>query len=594
MKKTLGILIGLGCTILCIGQTKVDFTINVNQGRKPISPNIYGTNTNKATGVDTLNPTVTRFGGNRSSAYNWETNWSNAGSDYIFHSDDWWLGEVGINKGTWEAVSGSVLQAQVDSARKVKRASMVTLQAMGYVSADENGTVDCNAPCNRWIASYANKPGQSYQYPPDKTDNAVYLDEEMSWLVKKFGKASEGGVKYYQIDNEPELWQHTHSKIRPNLVTPVELAQINETYGKMIRRMDPSASILGFVGFGWWGLVSVDLKTYLKEMKTRSNAFGSPLIDVFDWHFYPNDLQKFTSNPDWDLLQAPRVLWDQSYYISGGTGPMGYYGQGPRLIRRYRDLINAEFPGLKMGITEWSPSYDESKVVSGLYVADILGVFGQEDIEVATYFTRPTAYAAAGFKLYRNYDGKHSTYGDTYVQAISSDVPNATVYASTESATNDDRLHVIAISKNTNAATSGTFKVNGTKEYTKAQVYYFDPTSQKIKKGQDLTSISGNTFQYTIPKHAAVHFVLTSSAVTGLDEVKKDYEVSLFPQPFEKDFKIELDKEFSATIYSLDGVKISEGQFQKEAVLGNDLPKGAYLVKIEINNQIYNRKVIKY
>lgn len=89
MKKTIGRLIGLVCAIVCFGQTKVDFTINVDQGRKPINPDIYGTNTNKATGVDILNPSVTRFGGNRSSTYNWETNWSNAGSDYIFHSDDW-------------------------------------------------------------------------------------------------------------------------------------------------------------------------------------------------------------------------------------------------------------------------------------------------------------------------------------------------------------------------------------------------------------------------------------------------------------------------------------------------------------------------
>ncbi|MBC7389252.1 MAG: T9SS type A sorting domain-containing protein [Opitutaceae bacterium] len=594
MKKKFGVLIGIAFAFNSIGQTKVNFTIDVSQGRKPISSNIYGTNTYKAIGADTLNPTVSRFGGNRSSAYNWENNFSNAGSDYIFSSDDWWLDAIEINKNTWRTVSGSPVQALVDSANKAKRASMITLQAMGYVSADGNGAVACNAPCNRWIPAYANKPGGVYQYPPDKTDNAIYLDEEVSWLVKKYGKASNGGVKYYQIDNEPELWNSTHSKIKTKLVTPLELAQINETFGKMIRTLDPSSSILGFVSFGWYGLVTVDLKTYLREMKTRSTAFGSPLIDVFDWHFYPNDLLNYTGNNEWDLLQAPRILWDSKYFIQGGAGPMGYYGNAPQLMRRYKGIINTEFPGLKMGVTEWNSSYDETKVVSGLYVADILGVYGQEDIEVATYFTRPTAYAAAGFKLFRNYDGKNSTYGDTYVQANSSDVPNATVYASTETKTNDDRLHIVAISKTMTGTTNGTFTVAGTKIYTKAEVYYFDPSSQKIKRGQDITGIIGNTFQYNLPNHSAAHFVLTTSTITGLEEENFDNKVNIFPQPFEKEFRIEAGKEFNVTIYSLEGEKISEGKYQNGSVLGHDLAKGTYLVKIETDNQVYNKKVIKY
>jgi hypothetical protein len=125
------------------GQTPVSFTINVNNGRKPISPFIYGTNTYQAISTDLLNPTITRFGGNRASTYNWETNASNAGSDYIYNSDSWWVGATGINISLGN-ISGSVIQAQVDSAKKVNRANIVTLQALGYVAADENGPVSCD------------------------------------------------------------------------------------------------------------------------------------------------------------------------------------------------------------------------------------------------------------------------------------------------------------------------------------------------------------------------------------------------------------------------------------------------------------------
>jgi hypothetical protein len=35
----------------------------------------------------------------------------------------------------------------------------------------------------------------------------VYIDEELNFLVKKYGKASSAkGVKGYELDNEPDLW----------------------------------------------------------------------------------------------------------------------------------------------------------------------------------------------------------------------------------------------------------------------------------------------------------------------------------------------------------------------------------------------------
>ena len=592
MKNQLLFFLTLFYTLNTMGQKSVEFTINVDKARKPISQDIYGTNTYEALSTDPLNPTVARFGGNRSSTYNWETNWSNAGSDYIHHSDDWWVTATGLDKLKWETVAGSAIQAQIDSARKANRAYVLTLQAMGYVAADENGTVDCSAPCNRWVPSFPNKPGGIYQYPPDTKDNAVYIDEEVSWLTKKYGLAKNGGVKYYQVDNEPELWNHTHSFVKQEKVTPLQLAEINETYAKVVRKFDPTAKILGFVGFGWWGIVTVDFRTYLKEMKKRSEIHGASLIDIFDWHFYPNDLQKFTSSQEWDLLQAPRVLWDDTYYIAGGSGPMGYYGKAPSLIRRYKNAINVDFPGLKMGITEWNASFDVSKVVSGLYVADILGVFGQEDIEVATYFDRPSKFAATGFKLFTNYDGKNSRYGNTYVEALTSDLPNATVYASIENSINDTMLHVVVVSKNMDGGISGTFKINGSKQYDKTEGYYFDSSSEEIKKAEDITEISQNSFRYQLPKHSAVHFVLSSSNVTSTKK-SLPYSLTLYPKPFENTLKIDAKNEFTAIIYSLHGEKVEEGHFSSHAEMEKNLISGSYVVKIIIKGEVFVEKISK-
>jgi len=67
-----------------------DVTITINPSKtKPISPWIYGINF--YSGVTGAPPQLTfdRAGGNRWTAYNWETNASNAGSDYLYENDDY-------------------------------------------------------------------------------------------------------------------------------------------------------------------------------------------------------------------------------------------------------------------------------------------------------------------------------------------------------------------------------------------------------------------------------------------------------------------------------------------------------------------------
>ena len=68
----------------------VNVTITIDPTKtKPISPWIYGINF--YSGVTGAPPQLTfdRAGGNRWTAYNWETNASNAGSDYLYENDDY-------------------------------------------------------------------------------------------------------------------------------------------------------------------------------------------------------------------------------------------------------------------------------------------------------------------------------------------------------------------------------------------------------------------------------------------------------------------------------------------------------------------------
>ena len=84
--------------------------------------------------------------------------------------------------------------------------------------------------------------------------------------------------------------------------------------------------------------------------------------------------------------------------------------------------VAAYYPGTKVGITEYNWGA-EGHINGATAQADILGIFGREGLDVATRWTTPDASTPTyqAMKLYRNYDGNNSTFGDT---SISVAVPN--------------------------------------------------------------------------------------------------------------------------------------------------------------------------
>jgi hypothetical protein len=135
------------------------------------------------------------------------------------HSSDGYLGG-----GT---VPGKAITDFLDKSSASGAASIITLQAAGYVSKDKSGTVTQaeTAPSSRWDKVVFEK-GKPFTLTPELTDGEVYSDEFVDFLVKKYGGAGvDKGVKYYSIDNEPALWASTHPRIHPEKVTCAELVQ---------------------------------------------------------------------------------------------------------------------------------------------------------------------------------------------------------------------------------------------------------------------------------------------------------------------------------------------------------------------------------
>ncbi|MEO6994511.1 MAG: glycoside hydrolase family 44 protein, partial [Lacunisphaera sp.] len=206
------LIIGFSLWAALAGRADVGITVDPTSSNTPISPYIYGSNQD----LPGVNVTLRRSGGNRMTGYNWETNASNAGSDYLNQSDNYLTWSAGISDAQANT-PGIVLTKFHDQSVATGAYSVLTLPMAGYVAADKSGPVAANeaAPSARWNAIVNTKP-TAFTTTPDLTDGKVYSDELLNFLVTRYGSASGAtGVKGYDLDNEPDLWSSTHSRLHP-------------------------------------------------------------------------------------------------------------------------------------------------------------------------------------------------------------------------------------------------------------------------------------------------------------------------------------------------------------------------------------------
>ncbi len=420
-----------------------------------ISPYIYGCNSPDWKTMD-IGFTAARQGGNRMTAYNWETNASNAGNDWYNHNDGF-MGQTDE--------PGWTVRTFLEPTQAHNALAIITVPILGYVSADKDGTADVNATPDylnkRFYKSYANKPGGQYQYPPDTTDKAVYQDEFVHWLLSI---AKPTPPIWFDLDNEPDIWHGTHSRICLQPETYAGIISKDIDYAAMIKKLDPSALVLGPVNYGWQGFMSFQnapdangrnfVDVYLDAMKAAAEKYGKRLIDAYDFHWYPEAkgggvrVSDETSNPAVDAarVQAPRSLWDPTYvedsWISDSIGhkPLALL---PAMQRR----VDEHYPGTRLAITEYN--YGGGKSISGAIAqADVLGIFGRYGILTACNWGLNAGDVAemAGFAAFTDYDKKGSKFGDRELTVAGVDPALGSVYASTFS-TSPKVMTIVVIDK---------------------------------------------------------------------------------------------------------------------------------------------------
>lgn len=436
---------GSSTTALTTGTEGATVVVDVTQNVRPISPLIYGLSYATREALADLRPTSNSWGGNTSTRYNWEhgTAWNAA--------RDWYYTNVDYTKG----MDGSESDRFIEESLAYGAELRVAIPTLGWVARDNSGACSFpNADGSCGDAGMANcrEPG------PIADPNTTSIRSDVEWVrgwVEHMVDVQGYDVRFFAMDNEPELWGETHYDVHPTCTTYQEILDQYLAYATMVREVAPEAELLGPVTCCWyyyWNSAAGTadkllngnqefLPWFLDQVRAHDEANGTRTIDVLDIHYYPENVFRAGTDDETAArrLRSTRSLWDPSYKDESWIdAPL-------TLIPRMQQVIAEHYPGLKLGITEWNWG-GEDHISGGLAVADVLGIFGREGVYLANYWTYPPAGSPAyqAFKLYTNYDGTGGRFGDTSV-AATSDAEQLAAYAALNSA--DGSLTLMLVNK---------------------------------------------------------------------------------------------------------------------------------------------------
>ncbi|MGA9731975.1 MAG: glycoside hydrolase family 44 protein [Candidatus Acidiferrales bacterium] len=510
----------------------VNVTITIDPTKtKPISPWIYGINF--YSGVTGAPPQLTfdRAGGNRWTAYNWETNASNAGSDYLYENDDY------LSSST---VPAEAVRSFIAGDQSNNLASLITVQLQGLVAGDEAGPVSVSNPPDlsrfkQVVDQKSTVSSAPFTLTPPATDNYVFMDEFVWALDQKFSGMNVFGTNpthptFVSLDNEPELWNSTHLEVQgPNPATSNDYIAKTITLTEALKNQFPNMIVFGPVHYGFQGIYNWQGELnatpnganwfpdkYLTAISAASATYGKPLVDVYDFHWYAEEYDSsgtrslnLTGTTLTDaqvqlIVQSPRNLWDPTFTDSTNSNPWIYeeLGNSPiNILGRLQSKINAEFPGMKISLTEYE-SGGWNHIAGTIAQADNLGIFGSQGVFAANFWppNGTYSYALAGFRAFRDFDGAGANFGDTSLQSTSSNVQNVVVYASSDSMT-QGRYVFVAINRSTmqQAIAIEGQSLSGTAELYQmtAVTAQGQSTVQPVSIGS--VPVSGSTLTLTLP-----------------------------------------------------------------------------------------------
>ena len=513
----LALLVSFIAAPLARAQTPVVVSIDAQADKRPISPFIYGASWMKAENIAELNFTMNRAGGEVESNYNWRDNAHNICKNW------YWISMSTHSRPEPAAATHDHITA-TRTAPQGEAAITVPMQKwVPKLGPNRSSTWSFS------IAKYGAQTGhEPYGSPdagngirPDGTNitgndpnDAYFLTDSrfqkdfVSTVTNRWGLSTDGGVRHYIMDNEYGLWDYIHRDIHPeaDITTKEEIRDLLFDYAGRVKAIDPGSKIWapeewGFLEFGY-------IPWLLDQMRRHEEATGVRLLDICTVHHYCSESGSAVDTAT-QLARniSTRQLWDPQWVDPAVT----WYNKPHYLIPTMKKWVNENYPGTQIGITEYNWGAHEH-INGATAQADVLGIFGREGLDVATYWgdaqNKPNSPVFKAMKLYRNYDGNRSTFGETSIRTTVPQPDELSAFASLRAS--DGAMTIMVINKQLTTAQPVELSLANYFHGGTAQVWQLT-AANTITRLADLT-FTGNRPATTVPQQSITLFVIPPGA----------------------------------------------------------------------------------
>lgn len=466
MPKLKRVILPLGvflCLHAALSAQNVQVTVDILHNRKAVSPYIYGRNTifgqNNSLSDDPAKPVsagtwqqyrdagVNFFrenGGNNLTKYNWRRKLSS-------HSE--WYNNV--YPSDWDYAAQSLYQ-NIPSAQ-----SMWGFQLTGMAASTKTQNFDDWAfnGSQLWSGTAQNLAGGGIVNPAGgilalvNGDTSLYLgpwtaDSTTDILTHWFGNGGLGldptKVRYWNMDNEPEIWSNTHDDVMPVQPSAETFMQLYFAVAKKARALFPGIRLTGPVSANEWlwynwnnttvtgsdGRQYPWLEYFIKRVAEEQQRTGIRLLDVIDLHFYPS------SSAASDVVQYHRVFFDSTYHFPEANGVRAVNGGWDNSIQTedifgrcqtWLDHYMGPDNGVGFGVSETGTQLHNDPNALAVWYASTMGEFMNHGVEYfAPWFWDPGMWET--LHLFSRYNKTNS------VQAVSSDEQDVSAYATIDNA----------------------------------------------------------------------------------------------------------------------------------------------------------------
>jgi len=592
----------------------VTITVNAAQGKRAVSPNIYGRNESFDKSVQFYKDAGLRFarvgGGNNMSAYNWRQkltvhpDWFNN-----VYGTDWdvYAKKINDNFTNMQGMFAFQLLGRAASTGKNNFGDWAYMQAHpGFNGFGQNlaggGTPNPNGGSKALVDG--NIDLFSKPWPADSS--VAILDHWFGANGKGFSKKK---LEYWSMDNECDVWNGTHDWAMPTLIPASEFMDRFIELAKKAKAIEPDIKICGPVTTSEWqwykwsnenirinGTYYCWFEYFIKRCADEEKASGIRVLDVFDIHHYPY------APTNADALQNHRIFYDKNYNYPGANGLNTINGgwdissKKEYVFQRINDWLTKHYGanhGITLGLSEWSPGPDEPNLASVIY-ATHLGTFANNGVE---YFTPWNWFTGMweSIHLFSRYSKKYS------VSSTSSLENTVSAYTTVNEAA--DSMTVIIVNRDMSSTRNVTVNLNGYTvndgNYSTLQLAslpstetFISHTNNALKKNS--VAITSNSFTLAVPKLSTTAVILKSTP-TGISEHKNQAdEIKVFPNPANDQLRIRINRsqDYNSSLYQSQyytllnslGQTISVGNLQPEAyehtINTSSLTGGLYFIKI--------------